>query len=97
MSEKTLSRLHVLIKGRVQGVGFRAFVLEHAMRLELKGWVRNTWDGNVEVLAEGDRSALDNLLDLLNPGPRGGFVETLHPEWFEGSGEFSTFKVERTV
>lgn len=97
MSEINPSRLHVLIKGRVQGVGFRAFVLEHAMRLEVKGWVRNTWDGNVEVLGEGDRTALENLLDLLDPGPRGGFVENLNPEWSQGSGEFSTFKVERTV
>jgi acylphosphatase len=86
-----------MIKGRVQGVGFRAFVLEQSLRLNLTGWVRNTGDGNVEVLAEGERSALNNLHNLLNPGPRGSFVESLDPEWSIGTGEFSIFRVERTI
>ena len=90
-------RLHVMIKGRVQGVGFRAFVLEQALRLNLTGWVRNTWDGNVEVLAEGERSALDSLYSLLEPGPRGSLVESLNPEWSNGTGEFTFFRVEHTA
>jgi acylphosphatase len=93
----SFQRLHVLIKGRVQGVGFRAFVLEQGLRLHLKGWVRNTWDGNVEVLAEGDRADLDILFGLLNPGPRGSIVESITPEWSMGTGEFMIFRVERTV
>jgi len=90
-------RLHAVIKGRVQGVGFRAFVLEQALRLNLTGWVRNTWDGNVEVVAEGERPSLETLVSLLDPGPRGSFVESLNPEWSNGTGEFSIFHVERTV
>jgi acylphosphatase len=86
-----------MIKGRVQGVGFRAFVLEQAFRLNLTGWVRNTWDGNVEAIAEGERSALDTLYGLLDPGPRGSFVESLNPEWSQGTGEFTIFRVERTA
>jgi acylphosphatase len=97
MTTEKPHRLHVLIKGRVQGVGFRAFVLEQAFRLNLTGWVRNTWDGNVEVMAEGSRPELDSLFGLLNPGPRGGSVDSLHPEWADGSGEFPSFRVERTV
>lgn len=90
-------RLHAVIKGRVQGVGFRAFVLEQALRLHLTGWVRNTWDGNVEVLAEGERADLDTLYALLDPGPRGSLVERITPEWLDGTGEFSIFRVERTA
>jgi len=96
MSEPT-RRLHVIVKGRVQGVGFRAFVLEQAQRLSLTGWVRNTWEGNVEVLAEGARSDLDTLYGLLDPGPSGSFVEKMDPEWSAGTGEFILFRVERTV
>jgi acylphosphatase len=90
-------RLHVLIKGHVQGVGFRAFVLEKAMRLNLTGWVRNTWDGNVEVLAEGARSDLDDLLSIISQGPRGSFIANATPEWSNALGEFTMFRVERTV
>ncbi len=97
MTADSHQRLHVMIKGRVQGVGFRAFVLEQAFRLNLTGWVRNTWDGNVEVLAEGDRSALDSFYSLLNPGPRGSIVESLNPEWSNSTGEFTIFRVERTA
>ena len=97
MTTEPPQRLHILIKGHVQGVGFRAFVLEQALHLELSGWVRNTWDGQVEVLAEGKRSALDTLYSVLEPGPRGSLVESLNPEWTDGTGEFDCFRVERTI
>ncbi len=97
MAPDQSQRLHVIVKGRVQGVGFRAYVLEEAFRLNLTGWVRNTWDGNVEVLAEGERPALEKFYGLLNPGPRGSFVESLEQDWSAGTGEFSNFRVERTV
>ena len=57
MSDDSMTRLHVHLKGRVQGVGFRYFVQRTASRLEVYGWVRNRWDGSVEVLAEGPRHA----------------------------------------
>jgi acylphosphatase len=97
MKSEHPQRLHVIVKGRVQGVGFRAFVLEQAFHLSLTGWVRNTWDGNVEVLAEGERSRLETLYGLLNPGPLGSFVESLNPEWSIGTGEYTLFRVERTA
>ena len=97
MTPESHQRLHVVIKGRVQGVGFRAFVLEQAQRLNLTGWVRNTWDGNVEVLAESNRSSLEILYSLLDPGPRGSLVESMNPEWSNGTGEFTIFRVERTA
>lgn len=86
-------RLHAIIKGRVQGVGFRAFVYDQASRLPITGWVRNTYDGDVEVTAEGARSDLELLLEALHRGPRGSFVLKVIEDWTESSGEFSKFQI----
>jgi acylphosphatase len=67
--------LHFLIRGRVQGVGFRWFVHREASELELKGWVRNTEDGDVEVVAAGDTEGLTELRTSLRRGPRGSRVD----------------------
>lgn len=67
--------LHFQIQGRVQGVGFRWFVHREASELELRGWVRNTEDGDVEVVAAGDSADLDELRASLKRGPRGSRVD----------------------
>lgn len=90
MEEK---QLHVFIEGRVQGVGFRYFVMQQASRLQLRGWVRNLPDGRVETLAEGLREDLEMLLALLQRGPAGSSVRDLRAAWAEPSREFSTFLV----
>lgn len=69
--------LHFLIRGRVQGVGFRWFVQREATELELRGWVRNTEDGDVEILATGDPEDLDELRSSLRRGPRGARVDNV--------------------
>ena len=92
-----MMRLHAVVEGSVQGVGFRAYVLEHALGLDLTGWVRNTYDGKVEVMAEGPRHDLDTLLDLLRRGPRASFVSVVNQELEPASGEFDRFEVRRTV
>jgi acylphosphatase len=69
--------LHFLIQGRVQGVGFRWFVQREASELDLRGWVRNTEDGDVEVLAAGEPADLDELRSTLRRGPRGARVDRL--------------------
>ncbi len=91
------TRLHAVVEGLVQGVGFRQFVLMKAIELDLVGWVRNTYDGNVEVLAEGPRFALDELLDALQKGPRSAFVTKISQDWLPATGEFVDFEVRRTV
>ena len=63
------------IHGRVQGVGFRAFVYREARLMEIDGWVRNRRDGTVEALAWGDAAAIDGLLTRIEEGPRYGRVE----------------------
>lgn len=69
--------LHFLIQGRVQGVGFRWFVHREASDLELRGWVRNTEDGDVEVVASGHQEDLDELRASLRKGPRGSRVDRI--------------------
>jgi acylphosphatase len=67
--------LHFLIQGRVQGVGFRWFVQREASEIGLHGWVRNTEDGDVEVVAAGDAEDLAELRASLKRGPRGSRVD----------------------
>ncbi len=67
--------LHFLIQGRVQGVGFRWFVHREASELELRGWVRNTEDGDVELVVAGKPADLDELRTSLHKGPRGSRVD----------------------
>jgi len=89
-------RLHAIVEGRVQGVGFRAFVEDNAFRLKLKGWVRNRWNGTVEVSAEGERQNLEKFLAILRRGPGAAFVAEVSYEWQEATGEFSHFSVRMT-
>ena len=91
------ARLHAIIEGHVQGVSFRYFVQELANMHNLTGWVRNRWDGSVEVTAEGDRGTLKLLLAALYRGPQTAVVTGLNPEWSEATGEFSHFNVKGTV
>jgi len=98
MSENTnvLFRLHATVEGRVQGVGYRAFVEQNAYALRLRGWVRNRWNGSVEVMAEGERQELENLLTALYRGPRAANVTNIQTEWLPATQEFSHFSVRMT-
>ena len=88
--------LHFLIQGRVQGVGFRWFVHREASELELKGWVRNTEDGDVEAVAAGDPADLDDLRASLHRGPRGSRVDRVIEHALQDSeGEgLSAFRID---
>ena len=88
--------LHFLIQGRVQGVGFRWFVHREASELDLRGWVRNTEDGDVEVVATGEEADLAELRSSLRRGPRGSRVDRLVEHILE-DGEASgleSFRIE---
>jgi acylphosphatase len=69
--------LHVVVRGRVQGVGFRWFVRQQARALGVRGWVRNRTDGSVEVEAEGEAAALRELRASLARGPSGAYVASV--------------------
>jgi acylphosphatase len=92
-----IERLHAQVIGRVQGVGFRAFVQRTAVSLDLNGWVRNRWDGSVEVVIEGDREVLQSLLAALWRGPRSSYVVEISTKWEPALNEFSGFSVRPTA
>lgn len=88
-----LSRLHITVHGRVQGVGFRAFVQQVGVRLGLTGWVRNMGYDQVECLAEGRRALLEQFAQAVADGPIGSRVEECQQEWGTYTGEFDRFFV----
>lgn len=90
-------RLHAIVDGRVQGVGFRYFVRENAAALGITGWVRNRWDDTVELTAEGSLEQLERLLATIHRGPRASFVTQVKVEWQPASGEFQDFRVYPTI
>jgi acylphosphatase len=80
-------RLRATVRGYVQGVGFRAYVRRRALALGLDGYVRNTWDGDVEVLAMGPRRELESLLDDLRRGPSESEVSSVDAAWTVNEAE----------
>lgn len=85
--------LVAVVHGRVQGVGFRYFVLEVASGLGLVGWVANDPDGSVRCVAEGRRADLETLLASLRIGPLGGRVDDVEANWGPARGSFERFTV----
>jgi len=92
-----LFQLHAVVSGYVQGVGFRAYTADRAEFLGLTGWVRNTYTGDVEVMAEGPRPDLEKLLAALRKGPSGSQVIDVQFQWDLYSGKFRQFTIARTV
>jgi acylphosphatase len=81
-----IARLEATVRGAVQGVGYRWFVVREAGMLELSGWVANHPDGSVRVVAEGPRRDLGTLLARLEDGPAGAWVERVLPAWMPAVG-----------
>jgi acylphosphatase len=91
MQEK--QRIEAIVRGYVQGVGFRAFVQRQARALGLVGWVRNRADGSVHVVAEGNRTDLIALVSRLRDGPSEAEVQDVELNWQPNSGAFANFEV----
>jgi len=86
-------RVHIWVKGRVQGVGFRAFVADSAEYIGVTGWVRNLgWDG-VETIAQGSRAQVDQFIQAVKVGPRSARVDNCRVEEETPTGEFSDFEI----
>ena len=83
-----------IVRGRVQGVGFRWFVEAEARSLGIAGWVRNNADGTVEVLAIGNRDQLSNLRSRLQRGPRAARVDNVEEHPAQPLAGLNTFRIE---
>ena len=88
-----LTRLQAVVHGRVQGVSYRYHTQRCATELGLTGYVRNEWDGTVQVVAEGSRQAVQELLAFLHVGPRAALVTQDDTQWPAPTGGFDRFEV----
>lgn len=92
--EEAVVSLRAVVHGRVQGIGFREFVYTRARFLGITGYVRNLPDDrSLEVVAEGERQALEQLLEYLREGPRSARIDSVEVQWAEASRRFSHFGV----
>lgn len=87
------AKIRVVVRGVVQGVGFRYFVLRSARESGLRGYVKNLRDGGVEIVAEGPRGTLEQLARDVAEGPGHALVRDIELEWSEPGGEFESFEV----
>jgi acylphosphatase len=86
-------RVHFIVRGRVQGVFFRAATQREARRLGITGWVKNRLDGCVEVLAEGEEDAIKELTSWANHGPSAARVDNVEIRWRGYTGEYPEFAI----
>lgn len=88
------ARAQILVNGLVQGVGFRYFVLKHAARLKLNGYVQNLFTGEVLTVVEGDKINIEELFKLIKLGPSHAHVNNSRIDWSEFKNEFELFEVK---
>jgi acylphosphatase len=87
---------HVFVSGRVQGVFFRVETKNEATKNNVTGWVRNTSDGRVEAFFEGEKRAVEKLVDFCRRGPQAANVSKIDVDWKDYSGLFGGFEIRRT-
>ena len=92
-----LVRAHIWVKGRVQGVGFRAHVEYYGRQIGVAGWVRNVGYDTVEAVAEGEKEKVERLIEMMKQGPRMSQVDESTVEWENPTGEFREFGVKRST
>lgn len=90
------TQAHLFIKGRVQGIFFRAFVKEQARALGLSGWVRNLPDGRLEVVFVGEKEKIEKLIEKCHQGPPLAKVSEVEVAWSEPKEFFSSFEIRRS-
>ena len=86
-------RVRIIISGFVQGVGFRYFIKEKADQLRLSGWVRNTPDGTVEAVIEGDEDKIDDVITACKEGPPPANVKQVNVEKSGARGDLKEFTI----
>ncbi len=86
-------RIEITVKGIVQGVGFRYFVLSHAQKLNLRGYVKNVGQDKVEIVAEGNDNDIAEIEELCKKGPAQAHVKNITSHKTPAAGEFITFSI----
>ena len=91
------TRIRLIVKGRVQGVYFRASTVQCARHLGLTGWVMNRYDGSVEMVAEGRPDGIEEFIVWCRQGPPGARVDEVDLQRQDFRGEFSGFRIKRPL
>ena len=86
-------RAEILVNGLVQGVGFRYFVMREAKKLELNGYVKNLYTGEVLTVVEGEKAIIEEMVKKLKVGPIHASVKSCKVDWQESKNEFTDFEV----
>ena len=92
-----ITRVHMRVRGRVQGVGFRAHVEYYGLQIGVTGWVRNVGQDSVETIAEGTRVQIEKFIAMVKQGPRASRVDEARVEYEPVTGEFNGFSVRRSM
>ncbi|MBE2226972.1 MAG: acylphosphatase [Ignavibacteria bacterium] len=87
------SAVKIIVSGRVQGVGYRYFIARFADSLDIKGYAKNLFSGEVEITAEGRREFLDALVEKAGKGPTGAMVKTCKVEWLDFKKKYDKFEI----
>ena len=88
-----MEAVNILVSGLVQGVGFRYFIVRKAISLDLCGFVRNRYEGDVEIVAEGNIGMLNQFIEEIKIGPIPSDVRDVKVKWIEPTGTFDRFDV----
>ncbi len=94
--EKLKARAHVFVSGMVQGVFFRVETRHEATKRNVTGWVRNTHDGKVEAIFEGQKEAVEKMINFCRKGPAAARVTDVTVQWETYNGEFRDFKIRKS-
>lgn len=94
---KLKARAHVFVSGRVQGVFFRVETRHEATKRNVAGWVRNTHDNKVEAIFEGQKEAVEKMIEFCRKGPAGAKVTDVTVQWQTFAGEFRDFKIQSSI
>ena len=95
--EKLNARAHIFVSGRVQGVFFRVETRHEATKRNVAGWVRNTHDGKVEAIFEGQKEAVEKMINFCRKGPAGARVVDVTVQWEQYNREFRDFQIRKST
>lgn len=90
-----MKRVHLIISGFVQGIGYRAWIKREATKLGITGWVKNREDGEVEAICEGKPESIEALINLAKQGPLLSQINQVEVKWEASRGEYASFEIVR--
>ena len=89
-----MPQAHIIVSGHVQGVFFRMTAQKEAIQRNLKGWVRNLPNGQVEIIASGNKTILDGFILWCHNGPPHSYVDNIQIEWMSNTKHYENFKIK---